>query len=198
MDDLYINQFRKSRKLWQGNCRMEYDWHISILSNRHITTVGEHLVRSSPHSWKRTILIRLKQQGELWAIAGYGSEDAGLPHSQCRTVHGSLPVLSKHLSWHAVYDKLIYPDEGTTVSSDYESTRKPLLTSMITVSDNDSANELVRKLGGGDYPGWSCYCQCVSVRSRSYTSTHLGREFLASDPTDDNYTSASDWLPTAL
>ena len=51
----------------------------------------------------------------------------------------------------AVYDKLIYPDEGTTVSSDYESTLKPLLTSMITVSDNDSANELVRQLGGGDF-----------------------------------------------
>lgn len=31
------------------------------------------------------------------------------------------------------------------------------------------------------------FCQ-----ERNYTSTHLGREFLASDPTDDNYTSASD------
>ena len=91
----------------------------------------------------------------------------------------------------AVYDKLIYPDEGTTVSSDYESTLKPLLTSMITVSDNDSANELVRKLGGGDFQTGAAivneFCQ-----ERNYTSTHLGREFLASDPTDDNYTSASD------
>ena len=62
---------------------------------------------------------------------------------------------------------------------------------MITVSDNDSANELVRKLGGGDFQTGAAivneFCQ-----ERNYTSTHLGREFLASDPTDDNYTSASD------
>ena len=91
----------------------------------------------------------------------------------------------------AVYDKLVYPNEGTTVSSDYESTLKPLLTSMITVSDNDSANELVRKLGGGDFQAGAAivneFCQ-----ERNYTATHLGREFLATDPTDDNYTNASD------
>ena len=91
----------------------------------------------------------------------------------------------------AVYDKLIYPDEGTTVSSDYESTLKPLLTSMITVSDNDSANELVRKLGGGNFQAGAAIVNAF-CQERSYTSTHLGREFLASDPTDDNYTSASD------
>ena len=66
-----------------------------------------------------------------------------------------------------------------------------LLWNMITVSDNDSANELVRKLGGGDFQTGAAivneFCQ-----ERNYTSTHLGREFLASDPTDDNYTSASD------
>ena len=31
------------------------------------------------------------------------------------------------------------------------------------------------------------FCQ-----EREYTSTHLGREFLANEPTDDNYVSASD------
>ena len=31
-----------------------------------------------------------------------------------------------------------------------------------------------------------------SCQEHGYTSTHLGREFLASNPTDDNYTSASD------
>ena len=62
---------------------------------------------------------------------------------------------------------------------------------MITVSDNDAANELVRRLGGGDFQAGAAivneFCQ-----ERGYTSTHLGREFLAANPTDDNYTSASD------
>ena len=66
-----------------------------------------------------------------------------------------------------------------------------LLWNMITVSDNDSANELVRKLGGGDFQAGAAIVNAF-CQERSYTSTHLGREFLASDPTDDNYTSASD------
>ena len=68
---------------------------------------------------------------------------------------------------------------------------KSLLTQMITVSDNDAANELARRLGGGDFQKGASvlneFCQ-----KHGYASTHLGREFLASNPTDDNYTSASD------
>ena len=91
----------------------------------------------------------------------------------------------------AVFDKLVYPNEGTSVSADYDNTLKSLLNSMITVSDNNAANELVRRLGGGDFQTGASvlntFCQ-----ERNYTSTHLGREFLATAPTDDNYTSASD------
>ena len=91
----------------------------------------------------------------------------------------------------AVFDKLVYADGATEPSSDYESSLKSLLTQMITVSDNDAANELARRLGGGDFQNGASvlneFCQ-----EHGYTSTHLGREFLASNPTDDNYTSASD------
>lgn len=51
----------------------------------------------------------------------------------------------------AVFDKLVYTDGATEPSSDYESSLKSLLTQMITVSDNDAANELARRLGGGDF-----------------------------------------------
>mgnify|MGYP000846579473 FL=1 len=91
----------------------------------------------------------------------------------------------------AVYDKMVYPDGADTASEEYEKTLKPLLTKMITVSDNDAANELVRQLGNGDFAAGAAvvneFCQ-----EREYTSTHLGREFLANEPTDDNYVSASD------
>ena len=91
----------------------------------------------------------------------------------------------------AVYDKMVYPNGADTASEEYEKTLKPLLTKMITVSDNDAANELVRQLGNGDFAAGAAvvneFCQ-----EREYTSTHLGREFLANEPTDDNYVSASD------
>ena len=91
----------------------------------------------------------------------------------------------------AVYDKMVYPDGADTASEEYEKTLKPLLTKMITVSDNDAANELVRQLGNEDFAAGAAvvneFCQ-----EREYTSTHLGREFLANEPTDDNYVSASD------
>ena len=68
---------------------------------------------------------------------------------------------------------------------------------MITVSDNDAANELARRLGGGDFQKGASvlneFCQ-----EHGYTSTHLGREFLASNPTDDNYTSALSKLKTDI
>ena len=90
-----------------------------------------------------------------------------------------------------VYDKLVYPNEGTTISSDYESALKPLLTSMITVSDNDAANSLVRCLGNGDANAGmqkvNAFCQ-----EHGYTNTSMGRLLLASNEFGDNYTSVRD------
>ena len=154
-----------------------------------ITTVGEHLADLTSQL-EKNYTDPLEQQGELWAIAAMDLKTQAYSTVNAEQSMQSASVI-KAFIMAAVYDKLIYPDEGTTVSSDYESTLKPLLTSMITVSDNDSANELVRKLGGGNFQAGAAIVNAF-CQERSYTSTHLGREFLASDPTDDNYTSASD------
>lgn len=65
------------------------------------------------------------------------------------------------------------------------------LTSMITVSDNDAANNLVTWLGGGDASSGmaavNSFCE-----NHGYSSTHMGRLLLASNASDDNYTSVSD------
>lgn len=65
------------------------------------------------------------------------------------------------------------------------------LTSMISVSDNDAANNLVTWLGGGDSAAGmaavNSFCE-----AHEYTSTHMGRLLLASNAEDDNYTSVSD------
>lgn len=62
---------------------------------------------------------------------------------------------------------------------------------MITVSDNDSANNLVTWLGNGDAAAGmnivNTFCQ-----NHGYTSTHMGRLLLAPNTNDDNYTSVSD------
>ena len=65
------------------------------------------------------------------------------------------------------------------------------LTSMITVSDNDAANNLVTWLGNGDASAGmaavNSFCE-----NHGYNNTHMGRMLLASNANDDNYTSVSD------
>ena len=62
---------------------------------------------------------------------------------------------------------------------------------MITVSDNDAANLLIDRLGGGNFKkgaeliGEFC-------KENGYVGTSIGRRFLESNPTGDNYTSAAD------
>lgn len=70
-------------------------------------------------------------------------------------------------------------------------TLNSLLTSMITVSDNDAANTLTTYLGGGDSSAGmqkvNSFCQ-----AHGYTNTSMGRLLLASKEFGDNYTSAYD------
>ena len=62
---------------------------------------------------------------------------------------------------------------------------------MITVSDNDAANSLVRCLGNGDANAGmqkvNAFCQ-----AHGYTNTSMGRLLLASNEFGDNYTSVRD------
>ena len=186
-DDLYITNSANHETMAKGIADGIDAYFNTVYPN--ITAVGEHL-SDLTESLEKNYTDPLEAKGESWAIAAMDLKTQNYSTVNAEQSMQSASVI-KAFIMAAVYDKLVYPNEGTTVSSDYESTLKPLLTSMITVSDNDSANELVRKLGGGDFQAGAAivneFCQ-----ERNYTSTHLGREFLASDPTDDNYTSASD------
>lgn len=186
-DDLYITNSANHETMAKGIAD-GIDAYFNTVEPD-VTAVGEHLADLTD-SLEKNYTDPLEQKGELWAIAAMDLKTQAYSTVNAEQSMQSASVI-KAFIMAAVYDKLVYPNEGTTVSSDYESTLKPLLTSMITVSDNDSANELVRKLGGGDFQAGATivneFCQ-----ERNYTSTHLGREFLATDPTDDNYTNASD------
>ena len=66
-----------------------------------------------------------------------------------------------------------------------------LLRLMITISDNDATNTLVRRLGQGDASaGMARVNQFCS--SHGFAETHMGRLMLDFNSADDNYTSVSD------
>ena len=186
-DDLYITDSANHETMARGIAD-GIDAYFNTIEPD-VMAAGEHLAELTD-ALEKNYTIPLEANGEIWAIAAMD-----LNTQDYSTIHAEQPMKSasviKAFIMAAVFDKLVYPNEGTSVSADYDNTLKSLLNSMITVSDNDAANELVRKLGGGDFQTGASvlntFCQ-----ERNYTSTHLGREFLATAPTDDNYTSASD------
>ena len=186
-DDLYITDSANHETMARGIAD-GIDAYFNTIEPD-VMAAGEHLAELTD-ALEKNYTIPLEANGESWAIAAMD-----LNTQNYSTIHAEQPMKSasviKAFIMAAVFDKLVYPNEGTSVSADYDNTLKSLLNSMITVSNNDAANELVRRLGGGDFQTGATvlntFCQ-----ERNYTSTHLGREFLATAPTDDNYTSASD------
>ena len=186
-DDLYITDSANHETMARGIAD-GIDAYFNTIEPD-VMAAGEHLAELTD-ALEKNYTIPLEANGESWAIAAMD-----LNTQNYSTIHAEQPMKSasviKAFIMAAVFDKLVYPNEGTSVSADYDNTLKSLLNSMITVSDNDAANELVRRLGGGDFQTGATvlntFCQ-----ERNYTFTHLGREFLATAPTDDNYTSASD------
>ena len=186
-DDLYITDSANHETMARGIAD-GIDAYFNTIEPD-VMAAGEHLADLTD-ALEKNYTIPLEANGESWAIAAMD-----LNTQNYSTIHAEQPMKSasviKAFIMAAVFDKLVYSNEGSTVSADYDNTLKSLLNSMITVSDNDAANELVRRLGGGDFQTGATvlntFCQ-----ERNYTSTHLGREFLAAAPTDDNYTSASD------
>lgn len=85
----------------------------------------------------------------------------------------------------------VYENYSEITSANDSNTVDSLLRSMITVSDNEAANQLVSMLGGGDSGAGmavvNTYCQ-----EHGFNETHMGRLLLASNESDDNYTSAAD------
>ena len=92
----------------------------------------------------------------------------------------------------AVYDRICYPKEDAepiAYTEGYEGELRSLLEAMITVSDNTAANRLIEILGEGDFTVGAGvvnkFCE-----EHGYKEVHVGRRFLDSQPTDDNYISA--------
>lgn len=85
----------------------------------------------------------------------------------------------------------VYENYDSIIAQYGQSSVDSNLYSMITVSDNDTANTLVSYLGGGDSSaGMTVVNDFCS--EKGYSSTHMGRLLLASNQYDDNYTSVSD------
>ena len=186
-DDMYITDTSHHETMAKGIAD-GIDEYFNIVASD-LTGSGEHL-SDLTDTLEKTYVDPLEATNETWAIAAMDLSDHAYSTVNAEVSLQSASVI-KAFIMAAVFDKLVYTDGATEPSSDYESSLKSLLTQMITVSDNDAANELARRLGGGDFQKGASvlneFCQ-----EHGYTSTHLGREFLASNPTDDNYTSASD------
>ena len=186
-DDMYITDTSHHETMAKGIAD-GIDEYFNIVASD-LTGSGKHL-SDLTDTLEKTYVDPLKATNETWAIAAIDLSDHAYSTVNAEASLQSASVI-KAFIMAAVFDKLVYTDGATEPSSDYESSLKSLLTQMITVSDNDAANELARRLGGGDFQKGASvlneFCQ-----EHGYTSTHLGREFLASNPTDDNYTSASD------
>ncbi|MEE1086125.1 MAG: serine hydrolase [Schaedlerella sp.] len=86
-----------------------------------------------------------------------------------------------------VYENL----EKMMVHDTYAGDTQNLIYMMLSASDNNAANELVRRLGNGDAAAGrgviNSYCE-----QNGYTSSHMGRLLLESNALDDNYTSPAD------
>lgn len=186
-DDMYITDTSHHKTMAKGIAD-GIDEYFNIVASD-LAGSGEHL-SDLTDTLEKTYVDPLKATNETWAIAAIDLSDHAYSTVNAEASLQSASVI-KAFIMAAVFDKLVYTDGATEPSSDYESSLKSLLTQMITVSDNDAANELARRLGGGDFQKGASvlneFCQ-----EHGYTSTHLGREFLASNLTDDNYTSASD------
>ena len=186
-DDMYITDTSHHKTMAKGIAD-GIDEYFNIVASD-LAGSGEHL-SDLTDTLEKTYVDPLKATNETWAIAAIDLSDHAYSTVNAEASLQSASVI-KAFIMAAVFDKLVYTDGATEPSSDYESSLKSLLTQMITVSDNDAANELARRLGGGDFQKGASvlneFCQ-----EHGYTSTHLGREFLASNPTDDKYTSASD------
>lgn len=186
-DDMYITDTSHHKTMAKGIAD-GIDEYFNIVASD-LAGSGEHL-SDLTDTLEKTYVDPLEATNETWAIAAIDLSDHAYSTVNAEVSLQSASVI-KAFIMAAVFDKLVYTDGATEPSSDYESSLKSLLTQLITVSDNDAANELARRLGGGDFQKGASvlneFCQ-----EHGYTSTHLGREFLASNPTDDNYTSASD------
>ena len=153
------------------------------------SAVGTHL-SSLTEKLEKDFVTAKKNAGENWAIAVMDLNTGNYSTIRADETMQSAGLI-KGFVMGAVYEKLVFPDNSAQPSGDYEKTLKPLLTNMIAANDDPAASELVKLLGGGDFAKGAAVVNQF-CKDHGYSSTHLGREFQASNDQDDNYTSASD------
>lgn len=73
----------------------------------------------------------------------------------------------------------------------YEGELEELIKAMITVSDNEAANTLAERMGNGSFEEGMAVVN-VYCTANGYLQTSMGRRFLGSNASGDNYTSAND------
>lgn len=136
----------------------------------------------------------LEASGQKWSLAYEDLSDGSQYGYQEDRKMQSASVIKLFIMG-AVYQYMCYPEsdeEMINFGESYDGELKETITKMITVSDNDAANLLVEKLGGGDFEAGEAviakFCQ-----KYGFSQTSLGRRFMASDlSSGDNETSAAD------
>lgn len=188
-DDLYITDSSHYKTMVQGIAD-GIDEYFSIVEPQQESVLDGIHLSALTDTLQNSYINALAAAGEKWAVAAMDLNTRAYSTINADQALQSASVIKVFIMG-TVYENLVYAAGNGQVSDSYEGTLKPLLTSMITVSDNDAANQLVSLCGNGDFnTGLAAvneFCQ-----KHGYTSTHLGRAFLAENPTDDNYTSASD------
>lgn len=122
--------------------------------------------------------------GGEWAVYVYGL-DTGREAS----VHNK-PMQSASLIKLFIAGAAYEQKERLDAQSGAQDT-EALLRAMITVSDNDAANTLVKRLGNGDAIAGMQAVNAFAA-AHGYAETHMGRLMLDFDAKDDNYTSVKD------
>lgn len=130
-------------------------------------------------------IISTFQAGGTWAAYVHGLDS--LETAVAGNAQMQSASLIKLFIAGTVYENL----DQLTQSESYAGEIEALLETMITVSDNPAANNLIKKLGDGDAKAGmekvNQYCA-----AKGYAQTHLGRQMLDFDAQDDNYTSVED------
>ena len=86
----------------------------------------------------------------------------------------------------------VYENYGNVSAYEsYAGETEALIGSMIRVSDNDSCNQLVTRLGGGSAENGMALVNQYAA-NHGFSDTHMGRLMLQPNDVDDNYTSVRD------
>ena len=157
--------------------------------------VDSSALQTSIDSIRTQLVSEGENAGEAWAVSVTDLNSGAVAGFNGDTKLQSASLI-KLFIMAAVYDRVCYPASDETYISfpeSYEGELREFITDMITVSDNNAANEIVSRLGGGDF---ATGMQVVNnfCAENGYANTVMGRRFLDNKASNDNYTSANDCM----